>query len=141
MIVIRQCCACHQSQAQLIFPFELRQKRRLHAHLDSGEAMRIVLAHSGALRHGDCLLADDRRVIQVVAAPEAVLTATATDPQLLARAAYHLGNRHAHVQLGVDWLRILVDIHQPQNQPGFGGNRSLYRTRSGALSRLIFNTL
>jgi urease accessory protein len=30
-------------------------------------------------------------------------------PQLLARAAYHLGNRHVPVQVGEGWLRIAAD--------------------------------
>ena len=31
------------------------------------------------------------------------------DPKALARAAYHLGNRHVPVQVGDGWLRYLAD--------------------------------
>ena len=61
------------------------------------------------LRGGDCLLASDGRVIEVIAAPETVSVVTADDPWGLARAAYHLGNRHISVQVGQGWLRYLHD--------------------------------
>ncbi len=34
---------------------------------------------------------------------------TCATPRLLARAAYHLGNRHVAVQVGDGWLRIASD--------------------------------
>jgi len=34
---------------------------------------------------------------------------TAREPALLARAAYHLGNRHIWLQVGEGWLRYLAD--------------------------------
>ena len=48
-------------------------------------------------------------VVEVRAAPEAVSTARADDALLLARAAYHLGNRHVALQLGPGWLRYPHD--------------------------------
>ena len=83
-----------------MLPFERRQKSRLRARLKSGNEAGIFLPPGSVLRDGDCLLADDGRVVRVVAAAEPVLTATAADWLLLMRAAYHLGNRHAPVQLG-----------------------------------------
>lgn len=97
------------AQASLILPFESRQKSRLRTTLDTGEEVGLMLERGTFLRGGDCLLASDGRVIEVIAAPEEVSVVTADDPWQLARAAYHLGNRHISVQVGTGWLRYLHD--------------------------------
>lgn len=97
------------AQARLILPFESRQKSRLRTALDTGEEAGLMLERGTLLRGGDCLLASDGRVIEVIAAPEEVSVVTADDPWQLARAAYHLGNRHISVQVGTGWLRYLHD--------------------------------
>ena len=96
-------------QATLTLPFELRQKSRLRARLDSGEEVGLFLPRGTVLRHGDRLRATSGLVVEVRAAPETVSTARADDPLLLARAAYHLGNRHVALQLGSGWLRYPHD--------------------------------
>lgn len=95
--------------AELVLPFELRQKSRFRAQLASGEEVGVVLERGGLLRGGDCLLADDGRVVTVVAAPEKVTTVRSADPWQLSRAAYHLGNRHVSLQIGSGWLRYPSD--------------------------------
>ena len=97
------------AQATLTLPFELRQKSRLRTRLDSGEEVGLFLPRGAVLRHGDRLRAADGRVVEVRAAPETVSTARTDDPLRLARAAYHLGNRHVALQLGPGWLRYLHD--------------------------------
>lgn len=97
------------AQARLVLPFELRQRSRLLTKLDTGEEVGLFLERGTLLRGGDCLLASDGRVIEVVAAHESVSVVTANDPWQLARAAYHLGNRHISVQVGSGWLRYLHD--------------------------------
>jgi urease accessory protein len=61
------------------------------------------------LRGGDMLLGNDGRVIEVVAAPELLMEAASDDPLQLARAAYHLGNRHVAVQVLSGSLRFARD--------------------------------
>lgn len=90
----------------LTLSFELRCKTRLRTRLDSGEEAGLFLERGLILRGGDKLLANDGRVVAVRPAPEAVMEARADDPVLLAKAAYHLGNRHVPVQVGVDFLRF-----------------------------------
>lgn len=97
------------AQDSLSLPFESRQKSRLFTRLDNGEEVGLILERGTLLRGGDCLLASDGRVIEVLAAPETVSVVTADDPWGLARAAYHLGNRHISVQVGSGWLRYLHD--------------------------------
>ncbi len=94
---------------QLKLPFDLRQKSRLRTKLVSGEEAWLMLPRGDILRGGDCLLAADGRVIEVVSETEQVLHVTCADATALARAAYHLGNRHVPVQVGDGFLRIAAD--------------------------------
>lgn len=96
-------------QATLTLLFHQRQKSRLRTRLDSGEDVGLFLARGTVLRHGDRLRATSGLVVEVRAAPEPVSTAHTDDGLLLARAAYHLGNRHIALQLGPGWLRYAQD--------------------------------
>ncbi|MEJ2174004.1 MAG: urease accessory protein UreE [bacterium] len=96
-------------QARLVLPFERRQKSRLRAKLDSGEEVALSLPRGELLRGGDRVVASDGRVVEVVAQPEAVVHVTCADATALARAAYHLGNRHVPVEVGDGYLRIAAD--------------------------------
>ena len=97
------------SDGQLCLPFEMRQKTRLRTRLTSGEEVALMLPRGTVLRGGDCLRAGDGRLIAVQAQEENVLHIVCRDPRALARAAYHLGNRHVPVQVGEGFLRIADD--------------------------------
>jgi len=47
--------------------------------------------------------------VLVVAADEPLMQASCADAYALARAAYHLGNRHVAVEIGAGWLRFAAD--------------------------------
>ena len=87
---------------RLVLSFELRCKCRLRTVLASGEEVGLFLERGAILRAGDKLRGNDGRVVEVTAASEPIHQARAGDPLLLAKAAYHLGNRHVPVQVGVD---------------------------------------
>jgi urease accessory protein len=55
-----------------------------------------------------------------VAAPETVSVARSDNPRLLARAAYHLGNRHVALEIGPGWLRYGHDHVLDQMLSGLG---------------------
>ncbi|WP_342743867.1 urease accessory protein UreE [Pollutimonas bauzanensis] len=98
-----------------VLPFESRRRSRQKIELDNGEPVGLALNQGAVLRHGDVLMADDGGLIVVQAAIESVLKVTAQVPQQLARAAYHLGNRHILVEVGPDYLQlehdaVLVDM-------------------------------
>ena len=93
----------------LTLPFDLRQKSRLRAKLDSGDDVAVHVERGRILRDGDLLLADDGAVVRVRAADEQVSVVTATDGMQLARGAYHLGNRHVPLQVGDGFLRYQHD--------------------------------
>lgn len=97
------------ADSTLTLPFEARQKSRLRAQLDNGEEAALFLPRGQILRHGDRLRSDSGFLVEVRAAPETVSTARCADPTLLARACYHLGNRHVTLQIGAGWVRYRHD--------------------------------
>jgi urease accessory protein len=95
---------------ELRLTFELRQKSRLRTRAVSGEDVGLFLERSQQpLMDGECLRAQDGRVVRVSAADERLLHVQAVTPTELARAAYHLGNRHVPVEVGEGWLRLGED--------------------------------
>lgn len=110
MIVIEQRYAGYKpAEELLVLPFDSRCKSRLRTRLASGEEAGLFLERGSILRGGDLLLGNDGRIVQVVAAPEQLIEVRTDDAALLARAAYHLGNRHMPVQVGAGWLRLGAD--------------------------------
>lgn len=93
----------------LTLPFDQRRKSRFRATLDDGSEVAVQLPRGTVLRGGDVLRAADGRLVSVRAADEAVSTVAADDARLLARAAYHLGNRHMPLEVGDGWLRYPHD--------------------------------
>ena len=108
------------ADAQLVLPFELRSRSRFRAQLVGGEEVGVILARGQILRGGDLLLAADGRVIEVGAAEETVSTVHSAEPRALARAAYHLGNRHIALQIGAGWLRYSHDHVLDEMLQGLG---------------------
>jgi len=94
---------------RVVLSFDLRCKCRLRTRSAAGEDVGLSVARGSVLRQGDKLLAQDGRIAEIVAAPESLMAARSNDPLLLARAAYHLGNRHVAVQIGEGWLRFASD--------------------------------
>lgn len=94
---------------RLELDFGYRTKSRLRARLSSGEEVGLFLPRGTVLRGGQKLAARDGRIIEVVAAPESLVEVRCSNPFELARAAYHLGNRHVAVELGDGFLRIRAD--------------------------------
>jgi len=90
-------------------PFELRQRSRLVAALDSGRQVALALPRGHVLRGGARLGAEDGSVIGVRAADEELSVVRSSDPAALVRAAYHLGNRHVALQIDAGALSYLHD--------------------------------
>ena len=93
----------------LTLPFELRQKSRLVAALESGRQIALAVPRGHVLRGGALLLAEDGSVIGVRAADEELSVVRSSDPAALLRAAYHLGNRHVALQIEDGALCYLHD--------------------------------
>jgi urease accessory protein len=101
-------------------PFESRSKSRLLLRLENGEEAAFVVERGRLLRGGDRVTLLDGRVLEIVACDESLLEATSDDPQLVAKAAYHLGNRHVAVQLIAGGLRFLEDHVLEEMVAGLG---------------------
>jgi len=110
MVTIRARAATVASPvADLVLPFDLRQRSRLLTRLSSGEEVGLLLERGSVLRGGDALVTDDGRVVRVVAADEALMEARCADATTLARCAFHLGNRHTPVEVRAGALRFAAD--------------------------------
>lgn len=97
--------------ATLSLGFEDRRRSRQLARLDDGREVGVNVPRGTVLRDGDRLLGDagDGPVVIVRAAPETLSVARSNDAHLLARAAYHLGNRHVPLQVAPDHLAYQHD--------------------------------
>lgn len=82
-------------------PINKREKSRLRVTLDDGRDAGIIIARGECLKHGDKLTAPDGETIEVIAANETVSIVHCGTALQLARAGYHLGNRHVPVQIQV----------------------------------------
>lgn len=88
----------------LTLTFEGRRRSRLLVRLADGREAALMLPRGTVLLDGDRLRADTGAIVVVRAASETLSVVRTSDPHLLTRAAYHLGNRHVPLQIGPDWL-------------------------------------
>jgi len=93
--------------------WDVRQKSRFDTTDSLGRHLSVFLPRGTLVRGGDVLVVEDGSLVRVLAAPQPVLVitvhaghGTAFD---LARAAYHLGNRHVPIELQSDHLKIEPD--------------------------------
>lgn len=100
--------------------FEARSKSRLLLRLDSGEQAALVVERGRLLRGGDRVRTQDGREVLIVAAEESLLEACSEDPVAIARAAFHLGNRHVAVEVMANRLRFPDDHVLEQMVKGLG---------------------
>lgn len=96
-------------QLTMTLPYDIRQKSRFKALLDDGTQVGVILPRGDVLRQGDCLKSEQGSIVMIQAAQETVSTVHVSDPLLLARAAYHLGNRHVPLQVAAQFLRYQHD--------------------------------
>lgn len=101
-------------------PFDERKKSRLKTESTCGMQLGFMLPRGHILRSGTKLEAEDGTLVEVLASPEEVSTVKADDPVALAKAAYHLGNRHVSLQIGEGWLRYQHDHVLDEMVKGFG---------------------
>lgn len=101
--------AAVEPNTTLTLPLESRVKSRLKVRLDDEQEAGLFLPRGIQLKQGDLLTDGAGFVVEVQAAAEPVSTAACADPLLLARACYHLGNRHVALQIERDWVRYQHD--------------------------------
>jgi urease accessory protein len=112
MVVYRELCldpGVASPPASLSLTFHRRRSSRQRARLASGEEIALILPRGTVLCHGSVLRGEDGRLVRIEAALECVSRVLSSDPLLLTRAAYHLGNRHVAVQVEAGSLSYLHD--------------------------------
>lgn len=98
-----------KENATLTLPLENRVKSRLRAVLDDGRDVGLYLERGQVLQNGDLLASEDGIIVKVIAADESVSSVSCDDAWLLARACYHLGNRHVALQIDPERIQYLHD--------------------------------
>ena len=95
--------------ATLTLPYQDRIRSRLRVTLDDGREAGLLLERGTPLKAGDLLASEEGVVVAVQAADEPLSVVRGDDPLLLARACYHLGNRHVSVQIEPGRVSYLRD--------------------------------
>ncbi len=95
--------------ATLTLPLEKRVRSRLRVTLDDGTPAGVFLARGETLSDGDLLADVAGKVVAVRAAAEPLSEVRCADALLIARACYHLGNRHVALQVADGLLRYSHD--------------------------------
>ncbi|MET0071216.1 MAG: urease accessory protein UreE [Candidatus Thiodiazotropha sp.] len=85
--------------ATLTLPLQSRIKSRLRVRLDNGLDAGLFLERGTTLKDGDLLRGDNGFSVLVKAADEPLSCVVSDDPHMIARACYHLGNRHVSIQI------------------------------------------
>ncbi len=123
---------------ELVLPYDQREKCRFRARLTDGEEVGVFTVRGSVLRDGDLLTGADQRVIRVVAAVEPTYAVICATPHILARCAFHLGNRHTQTQIGEGFLRIRVDPVLKEMVEGLGAHvereNAVFEPEAGAYS-------
>lgn len=86
-----------------------RHRRRVKMQSDNGIAFLLDLPEARLLRHGEGLMLEDGRVIEVQAEPEQLYEVRGRDEKHLVQLAWQLGNRHLPAQIASDSIRIRAD--------------------------------
>ena len=96
--------------------WDTRQKSRFEALDSAGRHLAVFLPRGRTVRGGDVLVGEDGSLMRVEALAQPILVVTAragADPAsaglALAKAAYHLGNRHVPLEVRADRLVLEPD--------------------------------
>jgi len=104
----------HDPVATITLDETARHRRRMVMTSDrmaNGSTIQFLLdlPEARLLRHGEGLVLEDGRVIEVRAAPEKLFEVRGHDPHHLLSLAWQLGNRHLPAQIMDDHIRIRAD--------------------------------
>ncbi len=106
-------CAQSTSRDKTVIPFDVivltheeRHLRRRVLTMQHGDDVLVDLPQARVLAHGERLLLEDGRHIEVIAAEEDLMEVRASPAVSLAELAWHIGNRHLLAQ--IEDRRILL---------------------------------
>ncbi|MCY0150431.1 urease accessory protein UreE [Hoeflea sp. G2-23] len=104
----------HDPVASITLDETARHRRRMRMvsdRLENGSTIAFLLdlPEARLLRHGDGLVLDDGRIIEVRAKPEALMEVRARDPRHLLTLAWQIGNRHLAAEITEQTIRLRRD--------------------------------
>jgi urease accessory protein len=105
---------------RIVLDAAARHRRRAVLTGERGTCCLIDLAQPVMLKDGDGLVLDDGAVLRIVGEAEPLVELVASTPLQFVRLAWHLGNRHADVQIAGDRLRIRRDHVLEEMASGLG---------------------
>lgn len=105
---------------RVVLDADERYRRRVTLTAEHGTRFLLDLAEVTMLRDGDGLILDDGAVVAVVAKAEPLVEIAAENPKALAQIAWHLGNRHAEIEVCGDRLRMRRDRVLEEMLAGLG---------------------
>lgn len=98
-----------QAETTLTLPLESRIKSRIRVVLDDGREAGLFLERGLVLNEGDLVASEDGVVVEIKAAAEKLSIVSCLDSLMMAKACYHLGNRHVALQIEPHELSYLHD--------------------------------
>ena len=110
-----------QCRGAVTLAYDDRHRRRLRLATDAGEPLLLDLPQTAVLADGDGLCLTEGGFVAVRAAPEDLVEVTAATPALLARLAWHVGNRHVPAELAGERILIRDDHVIVAMVEGLGG--------------------
>ena len=94
---------------QVVLDHDERHRRRIVLHGLHGTEFLLDLADVPDMRDGDGILLSNGDVVLVNAADEKLMEVRSADPLLLARIAWHIGNRHLTAEIMPGRIRLRAD--------------------------------
>ena len=94
---------------KLVLNKDQRERSRLKVTLEDGREVGLFFEKGTTFREGDLIISDNGVLVEIKAATETVSTVKCDDPLLLAKACYHLGNRHVPLQIELGRVRYQHD--------------------------------
>ena len=124
---------------RVVLDADERRRRRIALTGEQGTAFLLDLPHATVLRDGDGLVLENGAIVRVAGRLESLVEVAAGSACELARLAWHLGNRHADVQVVGDRLRIRRDHVLEEMLRGLGARlapvEAPFEPESGAYGR------
>ncbi len=93
----------------IVLEHDERQLRRRVLTLQHGDKVLADFPEPVFLKDRDCLVLDDGRLAEVIAADEPVLVIEGRDAVHLTELAWHIGNRHLAAEITAEAIVILAD--------------------------------
>ena len=90
----------------VVLDAQARHIRRKLITCRNGDEVLVDFEKPVKLEHGNCLVLEDGRLIEVIAAEEELMEVRGRDAAHLAQLAWHIGNRHLEAQ--IEAARILI---------------------------------